>query len=315
LKRWLVAIALLAASPALADKPWVQGVPQKVQDQANALFADANTAFALQQHAAALEKYRAAIALWDHPLIRFNMAVTLVRLDRVLEAADELDQALRYGQEPFDAATYQQALDYKALLAGRVGTVDVSCDQNGAHVLLDGKHWFDCPGHTKQRVLAGEHVIVGELHDYLTSSRRVVVNGGGTVTEKLALVPLSAAVNLTYPTPRWIPWTIAGSGVAIAAGGLAFALAGKSQLDKFSSDFQTACPNGCPLSSQPLLADERSSAQLKGKIGLGMMIGGGAVAAAGLTWAIVNKPRRELPAVDVAPNARGGVTATISGRF
>jgi hypothetical protein len=306
---------LLAAGVAHADnKPWAQGVAQKTQDEANALFADANTLFARQAHAAALEKYRAAIALWDHPLIRFNMAVTLIRLDRVLEAADELDQALRYGNTPFEADHYQQALDYKALLAGRVGTIEASCEQAGAHVLLDGKPWFDCPNTRKQRVLAGEHAVVGERDGYLTRSLRLVVTGGSTMREKLELVPLDSAVALEYPTRRWIPWTIAGGGAAIAVSGLAVLFAGRSQMDKFSNEFRMACPQGCSLSTQPLLADERSSAQLKGTVGVSMIVAGGAVAASGVVWAILNKPRRVMPTVEVTPS-HGGASASVGWQF
>ena len=60
-------------------KPWAMGVPQDVQDKAKALYEEGNTLFAQQAHAPALEKYKQAIALWEHPLIRFNMAVTEIR--------------------------------------------------------------------------------------------------------------------------------------------------------------------------------------------------------------------------------------------
>ena len=128
-------------------KPWAEGVPQDTQDKASALYEEGNQLFAQQAHAPALEKYKAAIALWDHPLIRFNMAVTEIRLERILEAADDLEQALRYGDKPFKPELYQQALDYQALVKGRVGFIEATCDQAGAHLLLDGKPWFDCPGH------------------------------------------------------------------------------------------------------------------------------------------------------------------------
>ena len=82
--------------------------------QANALFAEGNQLFAQQAHAPALEKYKAAIALWDHPLIRFNMAVTEIRLDRILEAADDLDERCATATTPFTPELYQQALDYQA---------------------------------------------------------------------------------------------------------------------------------------------------------------------------------------------------------
>ena len=75
-------VLLALAGTAYADDPWAQGVPLANQKAANKLFAEANQLFAQQAHGPALEKYKAAIAIWDHPLIRFNMAVTEIRLDR-----------------------------------------------------------------------------------------------------------------------------------------------------------------------------------------------------------------------------------------
>jgi len=163
-----------------ADTPWSKGVSPETQAKANALYDEGNQLFAQQAHAPALEKYKAAVALWDHPLIRFNLAVTEIRLDRVLEAADDLDKALQYGKDPFKPELYQQALDYQALIKGRVGFVEATCDTTATHLLLDGKPWFDCPGTKKQRIIAGEHAVVGERQGYLTASTKVVVAGDKT---------------------------------------------------------------------------------------------------------------------------------------
>ena len=311
----LIAVVLIALAPrAHAEDEWAKGVSSQTQTKANALFAEGNQLFAQQAHAPALAKYKEAIALWDHPLIRFNMAVTEIRLDRILEAAEDLDKALRYGQKPFTPELYQQALDYQTLVKGRVGDVAASCEQTDVHVLLDGKPWFSCPGTQKERVLAGEHVIVGERKDYLTQSKRLVVGGGNTTTEKLNLIPIDSAVVLKYPYPRWIPFTIAGTGAAIALGGLAFWFAGRNQMDRFESDFAQQCPTGCDAAlnantNEKLLADERDSAKLKGKIAVSMMVAGGAVTAGGVVMAIINsKAKRILPPVEVQPGPNGGMT-------
>jgi hypothetical protein len=304
------------ATAAFAEQPWEAGVPRPAREQANAVFAEANQLFAQQAHQPALEKYKEAIALWDHPLIRFNMAVTLVRLDRILEAADTLDAALRFGAAPFSAEHYQQALDYQKLVGGRVGTVEAACTQDGVQILLDGKPWFQCPGTRSQRVLAGEHVIVGEKPSFATESRRLVVGGAAMASTKLELRSFESVVRLEYPSPRWAPWTVTGTGAAIALGGLGFWFAGRSQMDKFERDFGDACPTGCQadLSDQPLLRDARDSAELKGKIAISMLAVGGAVTVGGVVWAIMNRPRRVLPNMEVAPTA-GGMQARVGWRF
>lgn len=313
----LLAVLALAAGTAAADpKPWAAGVPEARQDQANAIFEEGNQLFAQQAHAPALEKYRAALALWDHPLIRFNLAVTLIRLDRTLEAADELEKALRYGEQPFKPDLYQQALDYQALLRRQLGYVEAACTQPGTSVLLDGKPWFACPGTQKTRVIVGEHAVVAERAGYLTSSRRVVVAGGASIHEDIALVPLESAVTLVYPYRRWIPYTLTGGGVALGLAGLGVWLAGRSQMDEFEANFLEKCPMGCPtdLPDDPSLRAQRDSAELKGTVGISMMIAGGAVTVGGVILVILNRPTRVLPAIEVAPTA-GGATASTSWTF
>jgi len=299
-------------------KPWSQGVPQDKQTQASALYEQGNQLFAQQAHAPALAKYKEAIALWDHPLIRFNMAVTEVRLERILDAADDLERALRYGDKPFKPELYQQALDYQALLKGRVGFVEASCDQPNARLLLDGKPWIDCPGTQKLRVLAGVHAIVGEKQGFLTASTKIVVDGGKTVSRKIALVPLDSAVVLEYPYRRWIPWTMTAVGLLVGLGGAGTWYLGRNEFDQFQTDYNTQCQTGCePNLTDPshrALADERDSAALKGQAGIGMMAVGGVVAITGIVLAIMNRPERVLPNVEVAPHGDGAMT-TVGWHF
>jgi hypothetical protein len=294
--------------------PWADGVPQAQQDRANAIFAEANQLFAVQAHAPAVDKYRAALALWDHPMIRFNLAVALIRLDRILEAADELDRALRFADKPFPKELYQRALDYQALVKGRVGDVEASCAQPNVHVLLDGKPWFDCPASQKVRVMAGPHTLVGERDGFLSSSQRIVAIGGTVTTSKVELIPLEAAVKLEYPAPRWVPWTIASAGAAIALGGFGLWVSARNDMDRFSTELAAACPMGCELSTQPALADERHGALLDGNIAIGAIGTGGAVVLGGVLFAILDHPRRVLPHLEVMPSA-GGMAARVGWRF
>jgi hypothetical protein len=312
----LVVVAGVGRVHADPAPPWAQGVPKPQQDQANALFDAGNQLFAQQAHGPALEQYRAAIALWDHPMIRFNMAVTEIRRDRILEADHDLAQAMRFGATPFTPELYQQALDYQSLLKGRVGAIEVRCEQAGVQILLDGKPWFDGPGARTARVLTGEHVVVGDRAGFVTSSSRVFVAGGATAVQRIALASLDAAAHLEYPRPRWIAWTIAGGGAAIAAGGLGVYLVGKNEIEAFHNDFASVCARGCAadLSDQPALRRNRDGAILKGDIAVSMMIAGGAVAAGGIVLAILNRPIRKLPRIEAAPTP-GGMSASVRWPF
>ena len=322
MRRGLVAcvlVAVLARAPiahADVDEPWATGVSDAQQARANAVFAEGNQLFAQLAHAPALEKYRAAIAIWDHPMIRFNMAVTLIRLDRILEAADELERALRFGDKPFTPDLYQQARDYQALIKKQLGYIEVTCEQPDTQIVLDGKPWFDGPGTKTIRVTTGEHTVVAERRGYLTMSRTVVVAGGATAAERLVLLPIESAVILRYRHPKWLPWTVGGAGAAIALGGLGFTLAGRAQMDRFVKDFVRECPGGCEadLAQHPALADQRDSAELKGKIGVSMMITGGVIAIGGVVWGVLNRPTRYLPRIEATPT-HGGITTRAEWRF
>jgi tetratricopeptide (TPR) repeat protein len=311
-----VFLLVLASTVARADDvPWASGVSDATQAQANELYAQGNELFAHQDNAGALAKYQAAIALWDHPRIRFNMAVTLIRLDRIVEAADALDAALRYGDKPFTPDLYQRVLDDEQLVRGRVGEVEISCQQPDVHLLLDGAPLATCPATKKLRLLAGDHVLLGEKATYMTVSRHVAVTGGKTTTEDLELVPIESAVILKYRYPRWLPYTIAGTGAALALGGVGLYLASQSQMDRFDADFAMQCPQGCKLADYPLLAGERDSARLKGELAIGMMIGGGAATIAGVVLAVINsKAERVLPSIETTPT-RGGAVTSLGWRF
>jgi hypothetical protein len=312
-----IVLACAAGTARAQSKPWAQGVDEARQARANALFEEGNRLFAEKSNTAALERYRAAIAIWDHPMVQFNMAVTLIRLDRLLDAAEALDRALRYGAQPFTPELYQQALDYRRLLGGRVGTVEASCTQDGVQVLLDGSPWFVCPGTQQRRVLAGEHAIVATGATYQPLSRRVIVAGGVVSREALKLVALDAAVRLEYPTARWIPWTVAAVGAAVGFGGLGVWFSGRGEMDRFDERYAIDCWTGCEtdLSAHDDLRALRDGARRTSAIGVSMMIAGGVVAVGGVIWGgALNRPRRVLPKLELAPSP-GGMTARAGWEF
>ena len=102
-----------------------------------------------------------------------------------------------------------------------------------------------------------------------------------------------------------------------ALGGLALYFAGRSQMDQFRPTSRRSCPSRLRARTSPTsrsLRDEQDSAELKGKIGIGMMAAGGAVAITGVILMIANKAQRVMPSVEAAPTS-GGATATVGWSF
>jgi len=304
--------------PVGPPKPWQEGVAADVQAKATKLYEEGNDLFAQQAHAPALEKYKEAIALWEHPKIRMNMAVTEIRLDRPLDAADDIEKALKWDKQPFTDSEYEKLVDYQSLLKGRVGYIEAEATVPGAHIFLDGKPWFDSPGKKKVRVVAGEHSISGEKPSYVMSTRKVVVNGGATSTETLKFVPIDSAFVYKYRYGRWIPWTMLAAGVVVGVAGGGALLLGNNGMTQFEADYASQCVNGCePGLTDPShrpLASERDSAELKQRAGVAMIGVGGAMAITGIILAIANRPTRVMPNLEVAPTP-GGVHASVGWHF
>src|SRR5262245_46715977 len=124
MRRLVALIVVCAAGPAFAEEPWEHGVSAADRAGARAWLAERTGPCAQQAHAAAVDKFEAAVARWDHPAIRLNLAIAEIQIDHILEAADDLDAALRFDKAPFDAEHYQQALDYRKLILGRVGAIE-----------------------------------------------------------------------------------------------------------------------------------------------------------------------------------------------
>jgi hypothetical protein len=313
--RTLAALLLVAASVTVAGA--------ENPEEAARLSAEGSELFARGAYALALPKFEAALREWGSPLIRYNLALTKIELDRIVEATEDLDAALSAGADAFTPADYRKGLTYQRLLHQRVGRLEVTCGQPAASVQLDGKRWFTCPGTKSVRILAGEHSIVAEAKGYLTVSRPVVVGGDKTVRERVALIPLAKVTKYVYSTSPWIPWTVAGTGAALGLGGVAVWIDARFGMDDWNNRFNDLCGRpempGCSenltaTTPERLLADELSSVQRQGQIGVGMMIAGGAVALAGTVWIVLNRPQPIVPRIEAAPTS-DGASVRASWRF
>src|SRR5262249_53600786 len=143
------------AQDAAVDTPWSVGVSPEQQTEALRLLDAGNALFGQHLYAQALASYRQAVATWDHPRIRFNMAVALIELDQPLAAYKEIEGSLRFGAAPFEAGFHEQALTYRKLLLGQLAQLRVICREPDAQVVLDGESWFAGPRGLTRVLTAG----------------------------------------------------------------------------------------------------------------------------------------------------------------
>ena len=313
--RWLILVALCLAVPAYADdRPWAKGVSAGEQKSALALYDAGNKFFEESEYKEALAKYEEALAHWPHPAVYFNAAVCLYHLDQNVKAADYIDKALAYGDAPFDKKTFNQAKDYKALLASRVTELEVKCSQSDVKITLDGETLMDhCPAEATRRVnVQQDHAIVGEKPGYETAKIGPIrLEAGAKKTIEIVLKPLGKG-KLVRRWNRALPWYVASAGAAVAVAGFVPFYFANMHHDSYEDWIHANCQMGCvPTSEQPLY--DRSVLELH--IADAMFIAGGVVAATGFAMVLLNQPHLEkapVVAPSIGPEHAGVV---VFGRF
>jgi hypothetical protein len=168
-----------AQRPANA-RSWAEGVSESAQAMAFELYSAGNREFVELRYSQALAKYHEAIRHWDHPAIRFNIAVCLINLDQLVEARDNLERSLAHGIAALGADAYVQALAQRTLLDGKLARLTLHCPEPDEEVMIDGKLVFKGPGTVEQFLLPGEHQVVATKAGFLPASRKIVLAAGAS---------------------------------------------------------------------------------------------------------------------------------------
>lgn len=295
-----------APSKSSNANPWNEGVPAAQREEAQAIFEKGNYHFERSGYSKALAEYRKAIALWDHPAIRYNIAICLMQLDQPIEAMEHLKKSLSYGEKPLGRRLFSEGQLHQKNLSARLSVVNISTTEVGARVTLDGEEIFTGPGNTQRTVLVKKHQIVASKEGMLTLTRDFVPEGGEDLKIKLKLVPLSDNTVLVRRWDTWKPWAVMGGGVVASAAGGAFYLLSTRNLDAYDNGVIAACPNGCAIDSPEHqgLVGKRDSGELQNKFMIGSLVAGGLAVSTGLVLVFLNRPR--------VKHVEGGKTQSVS---
>ena len=300
----LFAVTLISSvAVAQPERPWAKGVSEADQKAAFKLFDEANTAFGARSYGEALKTYKAALAHWDHPMIRYNMAECFIHLDQPEEAFKSIQKALEYGVAALGEDVHNRALTRQKLLVGQIAYLEVVNDESGAQVTINGDPLLAQVGKVRKVLRPGRYQIVAKKDGRLTQTEEVTLLPGETRELKVRLLEVGA-VPLVRRWATWKPWVVLGSGVLVGVGGGVLAFRARQNMDRFD-DFvanDPTCANGCPESEIPAnIRDSKDTAELQDVIGLSMIGTGVAVAATGVALLILNQPRRaEVPPPGVA---------------
>jgi hypothetical protein len=312
----VVAALVLSAQLALADgdPPWSVGVTAEHRDAAQHLLDEGNEQLLGNHYKEALASYRDAIALWDHPAIRFNMVRALIALDRFVDAADNLDKALAYGQGPLTDDVYREAISYQHLLASSIATLEIHCDQPGVEVAVDGVRALDCPGTTTQRATPGAHAVTAAKPGHMPRTWSLSLSPGKPTRVDAQLEKMVAPVARDpHRWALWKPWSVAVGGVALVAAGGILEAAASSSFAAYDGRVASGCGGTTCSTNDPTLTSDNSRGKLENELAVAAWIAGGAALATGIVLIGLDRPR-EMPLV--APVATpGGGGAVVVGHF
>lgn len=275
-------------------RPWAKGVSPEEQAAALSLFKEGNAYIKDQLWPKAVEKYREALTHWKHPAIYYNLALALVNLDQPLDIYDALEKAMEYGVGPLDTEKLDRAKSTKILVEKQIGSVEYTIDVAGATLVLDGQEVFTGPGTYKSRVRAGEHTVVARAEGYTPVPLTVKILGGTTSAITIPMYTDSELTRETRKMPNWVPYTVLGGGVVLAAVGGLLHSSAKTNFEEYDQAIATCAstdPSGGCTTLPAGVADKKSSAESNQTLAFTSYAIGGAAVVAGVVLVILNRPK------------------------
>jgi tetratricopeptide (TPR) repeat protein len=274
------------AAPA-DDEPWDRQTSAEARQRAQELFTQALDKHQQLLLGEALELYEQALALWDSPRIRWNLALVLENLGQYLRAHEQLERARRWGAA-LDAERLRKVDDrMRALEAERLARIETHREEPLAVITLDGQPWPRDAGRRSKLVLPGEHYIAARKPGYLPVTRSVYVKAGEQA--RVALLMDEDRFLEKRRWPAWKPWTVVAAGAAVAAVGAELERRAFADRAAAAAVLRDSCDPGPCDQARALLLDDR--AKLEHGLGIGAIAAGGTVMAVGLALAWLNQPR------------------------
>lgn len=234
-------------------RPWSEGVPLEKRQRAYELFMEGNSIIKEGFFGKAADKYKEAAALWDHPAFHYNLGITQMNLDQLIDAYDRFLAARKHGPRPITKEKFDQAQKYLDMLRKQLGEIEVICNEPGAEVAVDGKPLFAGPGRQRVMVRPGGHRAEATKRGYLPGTEQIVLNPGDS--KRVTVTPqLPEHLATVRRWPQWIPWAVAGAGAVVLAGAGVMDHRSSRLFDQFDAGFGVECPGyiGCQAGKVPI---------------------------------------------------------------
>lgn len=331
------AVLVLAPSATAQPAPTASAAAASPTQKADDLYRKARA------HIAANEWPQAFALLWDayqlkksHDIVS-NLGHAELRLGKYPAAAQHLAQGLALLPANGQDDARKRIADLLAEAKKEVGTLKLTVSPPNALVNVGGQRVDPESVNGEIYVEAGEmRVEAGGLEDYEGVARSVKVAKGQVVDVALALTPRGQGVPSATATGTGVPTApgpnkavvIAGgaiAGAAIIAGavmyGAATGMQGALQKDAPKNpDGSLTCvanpPAGTAIPTCDDLRDRGRAANALGQAGVGLLIGGGAVAIGTLLYGLWPRSASKTPAAGLVPVATPhGAGFVVTGSF
>jgi hypothetical protein len=255
----------------------------KRQAAAQRLFKQGIAHFVQSRYLQAVTALQRALTLWDHPAIRFNLAVCFMELGRNKEAYGHLTRALKGGKTLL-GDKWEEARRYHRLLRQRVARLRIQCDSPGAVVSLDGKKLFTGPGSMELVVRPGRHQLLATRSKYVTVSRDIYAQAGKHQAFRIKLLKGERAFCFrAFYRYHWgVPVSASVGAVAALAAGIALVVRGRSIVSDTEKDVRAAfvpIPGTTGMAASEVRDLEKQGRNLQGG-GYGLLAASGLLTAA-----------------------------------
>jgi hypothetical protein len=288
----LVTLALMFAPDVHADvartgdEPWYRQPSEEARQRAEALFREAVDKHQQLLRVDAMELYEKALALWDNPDIRWNLALVLDDLGRYLPAHEHLESVFSWGAALGFERLGEVRERMRALETQRLARIEALSDQSGADIELDGQPWFQGAARRSALVLPGTHYIGATKSGYSPTTVSIGVAAGEQYRVTLRMV-VDHVVE-TRRWPAWPPWGVVAIGAAIGAVGVGLEHQASVHRDAAASELhehcsKLVCDPANPRDSDRAAADHRRA--------LYAFTAGGSAIAVGLVLVWLNLPQ------------------------
>lgn len=313
LRRWAFTLLLtgLTVSVVAVPRTALADPTEEEEEKGRDLARDAMTHYKEGEYQKALGLFDEARVIYPAGQVLRMTGYTLMALERWVEAADMLDQAIAATYKPMVPRDVEHAQDNLTEVLKHLIVVEVISDVPGAELSIDGGDAVAVP--YKQRMLPGTHKLVVTAEEHEPIKKEITVPAGESVQYKLDPTLVQEAEPDPVPRPKpleepepdsassmfgWFPGQgfvgIAVGGVGLAAGIVGLGIGGygtslrsavQDNISAHNTNYDASCSQNRDLclSDIELVNRDGARAQDYQTAGLALGITGAALFAVGTT--------------------------------